>query len=75
MAYEPTTPPETPNLAFRGFVRVEDQIEALLSLQETSQEKWVSVGDRILGWTVVEVSDLIVKVEREGFEHIVEINQ
>ena len=68
-------PLEAPNLDFKGFMRTGEQIKALIVMRETSEERWVSVGDKIMEWSIIEVSELIVKVERSGFEHIVEISE
>lgn len=68
-------PPEPPALVFKGFVRNGDEMQALLGLTESSEEQWVSKGDVLFEWQVQEVSAISVRLERDGFEHIVEIFQ
>ncbi len=72
---EPPAPPEPPALVFKGFVRNGDEMQALLGLTESSEEQWVSKGDVLFEWRVQEVSAISVRLERDGFEHIVEISQ
>ena len=72
---EPAPPPAPPVFAFQGFMHSEEKIDALVSLAEHSGEIWVSVGDKIEEWTVVEISHQFIRIARDGFEHIVEINQ
>ena len=72
---DPQTPPEPLALVFKGFVRNGDEMQALLGLTESSEEQWVSKGDVLFEWRVQEVSAISVRLERDGFEHIVEISQ
>ena len=71
---EVLVPAIIPNFRFLGFIRTGDHIDALLSVKDTTKEIWVSVGDRFLGWTVIGISEQIVKVEQDGFVHVVEIS-
>ena len=68
-------PPDPPALVFKGFVRNGDEIQVLLGLPEHSEEQWVSKGDVLFEWRVQEVSEISIRLERDGFEHIVEASQ
>jgi len=68
----PKADPIPPTLEFLGYVRSENQIRALLSISTTSEEQWVLIGDRVLEWSVVEVSETIVRLQYGEFEHVVE---
>lgn len=72
---EPPAPPEPPALVFKGFVRNGEEMQALLGLAESPEEQWVSKGDVLLEWQVRDVSESSVRLERDGFEHVVEISQ
>jgi hypothetical protein len=72
---EPPAPPENPNLSFQGFMRTGDNFEALLAVADLSKEQWVRVGDDLLNWTVIEITELSVRLQQDGFEYVVEINQ
>lgn len=68
-----SSPP--PQLSYQGFLRRGNNIVALLILEPTSEEVWVSVGSIIQGWVVIETSDTFIRLEYEGTEHAVALEQ
>ena len=67
--------PEFPDVRFRGFVRSGDQVQALLSSQNSPEEQWVSVGDRYFDWEVVEISETLIRFSSNGVEYSVDVER
>jgi len=67
--------PEFPDVRFRGFVRSGDQIQALLSSQDSLEDRWVSVEDRYFDWEVVDISETTIRFSSNGVEHVVDVER
>lgn len=72
---KPQIQPEPPAFVLKGFVRNGDERQALLSLAESTEERWISKGDIFFEWKVQTISATSVQLERNGVEHIAEITQ
>ncbi|UWP96195.1 hypothetical protein K3X48_04185 [Aliiroseovarius crassostreae] len=68
------SPPQLPNqLFYAGFVRMKNKEYALLGSDRTSEE-WVLVGEDYQGWKVTNANGETVTLQKDEFQHIVEIS-
>lgn len=65
----PIRPPTPPNAVLRGLLRTHDRTQALVFVYDTDEEIWVSMDDILLGWRVINVSQDVVELEKDGFVH------
>lgn len=72
---QPKAPPVPPAITYLGFVSTHERTSALVSLLQFSEEKWVSIDDELLGWTIHSITENELHIVKNEFQHVVEITR
>ncbi|MFP3345234.1 hypothetical protein R0J87_22400, partial [Halomonas sp. SIMBA_159] len=67
--------PEPPNATFHGYMLADGRARALIALRGAQTETWMSVGDMLRNWSVVEIDQSAVHLELQGFQHVLTISR